>query len=503
MNFNLIITYRKYMEDFINIKAKKLFNIDYVFPYQRLVISNTLRASGYYGEDEALEVIKKQIVILPTGAGKSLCFMLPGIIIDGITLIIFPLLSLMADQERRILDSGSTVVSLKGGMTHKEKDEAYSKIKEGRVKFILTNPETIRTKSVLKLLTKIKISQAVIDETHTVSQWGESFRPTYLEVGRHLETIGAELITAFTATASDYIIDGVKKHIFLGEETNLVKGNPDRANISYSVVPCINKNETLLKLVKYSQKPLIIFHSSRVSAEVTNRFLSTRLNSDEIIYYHAGLPKEAKKSIEKWFFSSASGVLNATCAYGMGVDKQNIRTVIHLEAPSSIEAYLQESGRGGRDRKPGKAILLTSLNDRSSPVLDALKSNNCCRREVLLSLLGTKLEYCSGCDICNGTVENKPLGLYQIIAFFQKNSMRFNITESTNILKGYYTFNAIENQFHNTYGFGILRKWDKESIKNSIDSLINNGYILKCKNPLFRGILKLNRALLKEHPLNY
>lgn len=151
------------MDDFINSKAKEFFGIDYIFPYQRLVISNTLSASGYYSEEDVKEAIPRQIVLLPTGAGKSLCFMLPGILMEGITLIIFPLLSLMADQERRIIDSRSSVITLRGGMSKEEQVESFKLIKDNEVKFILTNPETLRTKKVLDLLSGASISHIVID----------------------------------------------------------------------------------------------------------------------------------------------------------------------------------------------------------------------------------------------------------------------------------------------------------------------------------------------------
>ncbi|MBN2617037.1 MAG: ATP-dependent DNA helicase RecQ [Spirochaetales bacterium] len=466
------------MEDFINSKAKEYFGIDYVFPFQRLVISNILRSSGFYGEDEKYEAIPRQIVLLPTGAGKSLCFMLPGILIDGITLIIFPLLSLMADQERRILSSGSTVVTLKGGMDKEEKDRVYKQIESNSVKFILTNPETLKTQGVLNLLIKANISQVVIDETHTVSQWGESFRPTYLEVGEHLNNIGCELITAFTATASDYITQSVIKHIFLGDQVNIVRGDPDRTNIHYSVIPSLNINETLVDLLQKVEKPAIIFHNSRVSTEITSRFLRYRLNDSNIVYYHAGLEPNEKKAIEEWFYDSDNGVLNATCAYGMGVDKQNIRTVIHLKPPSSIEAFLQESGRGGRDRKPAKSYLITTRDMEPNLITDSLKSDRC-RREILLNLMGAEIDNCAGCDICDGSFSHRETGLLQLEEFFKKNRFMFNIEQSVNILKGYYTFYAKQEQYHNTCGFGILSKWDKDSIKEGINILIQSNTIKK------------------------
>lgn len=481
------------MEDLINSKAKQFFNIDYVFPFQRLVISNTLLAAGYYSDEDKFESIPRQIVLLPTGSGKSLCFMLPGILLEGITLIIFPLLSLMGDQERRILESGATVSILKGGMSKDEKSIAFKQISNNEVKFVLTNPETLRTKSILELLSRAPISHAVIDETHTVSQWGESFRPTYLEVGEHIKTLGIELITAYTATASDYIVESVIKHIFLDQTVNVVRGNPDRTNIFYSVIQAINRQETLLNLINTVETPAIIFHSSRVSTELTNNFLANRTGRDDIVYYHAGLSKEQKSTIEKWFFTSDTGILNSTCAYGMGVDKQNIRTVIHLEAPTTIESYLQESGRGGRDRSRAVAILLMNRSDKSGPITNLLKDNSLCRRESLLSLLGTSIEFCSGCDVCEGTVNTDELGKTQILKFLEKNRNRYNIDESSRILKGFYTFNAISNQYHNTHGFGLLRKWDLDSIKESIQLLIEEDILSENKLPLFKGLLRVKQ----------
>lgn len=477
------------MSDIINIKAKEFFNIDYVFPFQRLVISNTLQAAGFYSAEDKLEASPHQIVILPTGAGKSLCFMLPGVLLDGITLIIFPLLSLMADQERRILETGSTVVTLKGGMDVNELEKICNRIRGGEIKFILTNPETLQTVAVKKLLSTITIKHAVIDETHTVSQWGESFRPSYLEVGKILDEVGVELISAYTATASDYILKSITKYIFLNQPLNIVKGNPDRTNIHYNIIHCISKRESLIDLLGRVEEPCIIFHQSRVSAELINTFLIRRLHRDDIVYYHAGLNKEEKSSIEEWFFTSERGILNATCAYGMGVDKSNIRTVIHLQAPSSIEAYLQESGRAGRDRKQAYAYLLLYKHERDNIISRSLQEVKC-RREVLMSLLGAETEYCSGCDICNETYNPEELGKKQILATLKVNKLRFNISELSSLLKGLYTFRNISLQLHNTKGFRLLEQWDIDHIREAIEVLSSQNIIHQIKFPLYRGKLK-------------
>lgn len=490
------ITLSTYMADLINNKAKELFNINYVFPYQRLVISNILRSSGFYGENEKNECINKQLVLLPTGAGKSLCFMLPGIMLDGITVIIFPLLSLMADQERRIKAASSTVVTLKGGMDNKEWKTVKQKILKNQIKFIITNPETLETDRVIKTLKAANISHIVIDESHTVSEWGESFRPSYIKLGQKISELDCSLITAFTATASNRIIGNIKKYLFKNTSINIVRGNPDRTNIHYAVIPTICKKETLISLLHKVEYPVIIFHSSRVSTEIVNNFLINRLNRDDIVFYHAGLQKADKNAIENWFYYSNTGILNSTTAYGMGIDKQNIKTVIHYDIPATVEAYLQESGRAGRDRSSSKGIILKDINSKNNQLLNVLK-NNTCRRTALLSLLNSNVESCSGCDVCDKTIILTPLGYKQIIEFYKKNNNIYSLNKSAKILKGYF-FDSCDY-----YGFGILRKWDIDSIKEAILNLINTGILKKSNNPLYRGCIKINKKVLKEQNYPY
>ncbi len=468
--------------DIIQNTAKNYFNIDYVFPYQRLVISNILRASGYYQEDIG-DVLTKQLVLLPTGAGKSLCFMLPGILLDGLTIIIFPLLSLMADQERRIIEAGSSAVTIRGGLSREKWDEISTQVENNTIKFIITNPESLKTEKVQKILMKSKISHIVIDESHTLTEWGEQFRPSYLELGDVLLTLNCNLLTAFTATASDRIVEGLVRHLFRNDSFNIVRGNPDRENIHYSVIPSISKKETLLEVLKTAQYPIIIFHSSRLGTQMINNFLISSLKRDDIVYYHAGLLKTEKDEIEKWFFTSKTGILNATCAYGMGVDKSNIRTVIHYDIPTTVEAYLQESGRGGRDRAPAKAIIIKDARDRDNPVSKVLEANNC-RRESLLSLLNARIDYCSGCDICDKANVATPTGELQIIEYLKKNNLRKTLKDSAYILKGYHGYGNSQE-----YGFGILYKWDLDSIKEGIIQLILKGKIKKAKNIFYKNFL--------------
>lgn len=474
--------------DKLNSIAKENFNIEYIFPFQRLVISNILKASGYYGEDAKAETIPRQLILLPTGAGKSLCFMLPALMIKGLTLIIFPLNSLMADQARRIREGGATPLVLNGSTQNSLWLSAKDDIKSKGIKFLLTNPETLKTERCIKLLKELTISHCVIDESHTVSEWGESFRPAYLELGEILNCLSLQVISAFTATASKRIITTIRNYLFLNSKINIIKGNPDRENIYYRSIPTLCKIETLISLIRDVNYPTIVFHSSRVSCEVVSRYLSYRLKRKDILCYHAGLDRSSKENIEKWFFKSKTGVLHATCAYGMGIDKSDIRLVIHYDTPLTVEAYLQESGRGGRDRNLATAILLKDYT---------LKENNpICRRVELIKELDYDIENCSGCDVCDGSIITTPQGMKQIINFYIKSPYKFRLKRSAEILYGLYTHP------YDTYGFGILGSWDLDSIKEAIEKLIELKLLKVSRSLLNKGAIGIIKEALSREKEN-
>jgi ATP-dependent DNA helicase RecQ len=489
--------------------AAEHFAISYLFPYQRLVISNILRAAGVEGfapaafinpvtgEMDAVDTAPHQIVILPTGAGKSLCFMLPARMLPGPTLVIFPLLSLIADQERRVRDAGMEPAVLRGGQTSGERNVLWGRIAEGKIRMVLTNPETALQEETLRQISSAPFSHLVIDETHTVSEWGESFRPVYLELGRLIETARIPVVTAFTATASDLIIEKVKKIVFPDLSPNVITANPDRPNISYRVVPSICKEYDLARMLDRRsrsgsvKRPALVFCRSRVGAEMTARYLRRRLRDEEIYFYHAGLEREEKTRIEEWFFHSDNGILASTCAYGMGVDKKNIRTVIHRDLSPSVESYLQESGRGGRDRKPAAAVLIYSDEDRKaaaridSPAEKAryeslfrfAEDRRTCRRESLLALLGSSPEACFGCDVCCGDVRVVPAGNAEILKFIRRYRRGYTKSETAQILSGSMTLEVGEKELWVNPYFGLLKGWKQEEIEAAVDELAAKGKI--------------------------
>jgi ATP-dependent DNA helicase RecQ len=494
--------------DPLNEALHRLFGLSYLFPYQRLVVANILEAAegagiplrwpgledgekpaeGEAGEDHA--ALGRQIVILPTGAGKSLCFQLPAMLMEGPTLVIYPILSLMADQERRLRERGFSPVTLRGGQDREEREAIWEKLRSGQSKFIIANPEALLTPRVMDRLGSIKIVHTVVDEAHCVSEWGESFRPSYLEIGRIIQAAGSPVVTAFTATASAPVLEKIGKYIFGGEARRIV-GNPDRSNITYRARGCIVRDLAVRDLLLANRRPAIVFCSSRPGTEKLSRYLRNEFADleipwyREIRFYHAGLSREEKKGIEDWFFHNPEGVLVSTCAYGMGVDKADIRTVIHRDCPPSVEAYLQESGRAGRDGLQSNAILLWGPEDerslkraKSEPgrlrlagLLDYGRDTGRCRREALLKLLNYQGESESPqspcCDVCQGEARAELREEPSLVDFFRKNKRAYTIDEAADVLS------RAENI-----------RWSGEDVKRCIRFLIGEGKLKKLP-PIF------------------
>ncbi len=455
--------------------AAGAFGISYLYPIQRFVISNIL---------EGID----QIVILPTGAGKSLCFQAPSLLLPGPTLVVMPLLSLLADQMRKLEDRGAPAAAFTGGMTDGERTALFSRIESGAVKLVLATPEACLTQAAEKRLSACRFRHFVVDEAHCVSEWGESFRPAYLGLGGLAARIGAGIITAFTATASPAVIEKIRCNLFAERDARVVAADADRPNISYAVVPALSRMRALSVLTAESESPLLVFCRTRKGSEMAARTLRRRGADREIRFYHAGLSKAERASIEAWFLSSRTGALFATSAYGMGVDKPDIRTVIHADVPPSIESYLQETGRAGRDGGPSRAILVVSPGDgafvsalapgrekdRYAAMMEYALSRASCRRGRLLSLIGQEPPACSGCDVCGGAVREAE-GRAEILSFIARRKRAFPRAQAEDILSGALNPRVIRYGMDRVMGYGTLRSWDKEDVIEAFDALLAEG----------------------------
>jgi ATP-dependent DNA helicase RecQ len=475
--------------DFLSRAVKRFFGLDYLFPYQRLVVSNILEAFDALKVPETEEAEKtgetfppettdraasgRQIVILPTGAGKSLCFQLPAMILEGATLVLYPILSLMADQERRLRSKGFNPALLRGGQSEEERNEIFSRIRSGESRFIIANPEVLLTPKMIKALPGLNIVHVVIDEAHCVSEWGESFRPSYLRIAEIIEALRAvpktpagngfslPLVTAFTATASAPVLEKIERYIFgpdisSSTQVNRIVGNPDRSNIEYAAQGALVRDLAVRDLLLKNELPAIVFCSSREGSEKLTRYLRRRFG-EQARFYHAGLSREERADTEKWFFENDKIILVATCAFGMGIDRGDIRTVIHRDCPPSAEAYLQESGRAGRDGQKSKAILLWGEEDkfalvragsetgktRVEKLLAWARDTSKCRRQALLDLMDYRFpgpypespeEGC--CDVCSGRASAEYREERSLTGFFRRNKRCYTLPEAVRVLAG-------------------------------------------------------------------
>lgn len=375
--------------------AEKRFGITAVKPFQLLVMQRII-------EQETLGYsVRHQIVILPTGTGKSLCFLLPATLCSGITVIVYPLLALMNDQIAKLKANNIEAACLRGGQTKQVRNEQFEKLKSS-CKILITNPETLCNEKILRHLKSFHFSLFVCDEAHVISQWGKTFRPAYLGLNRAVRELNPYQILAFTATAGDQTIADIRACIFPSKPL-VVRGDSDRENIFYGAYRCADRETGLFSILAECEKPAIVFVNKRRD---TMKLCVKGLRMMPYLpqrYYNAGLTKPEREALETWFLDSKDGILYTTNAYGMGIDKPDIRTVVHYRAPESAEAYLQESGRAGRDGKQAVALCLITGREKASQISRVFTSDGC-RRKALLQLLGQNKTECTGCDWCTSKV---------------------------------------------------------------------------------------------------
>ncbi|RLD67381.1 MAG: RecQ family ATP-dependent DNA helicase [Bacteroidetes bacterium] len=303
---------------------------------------------------------KDTLALLPTGGGKSICFQVPAMQMDGVCIVVTPLIALMKDQVRQLKSRGLNALAIYSGMNYSQIDVALDNCVFGDVKFLYVSPERLETEIFQERLKRMNVNILAVDEAHCISQWGYDFRPSYLTIAEIREFIPNVPIIALTATATPEVVIDIQDKLKFKEE-NLLQRSFERENLTYVVLEEEDKNRQLLQLLNRNPGSSIVYVRSRKATKEIARFLvDNKINSH---FYHAGLSAELRDQRQQDWTTGKIRVIVSTNAFGMGIDKPDVRTVVHMDIPDSIEAYFQEAGRAGRDQQQAYAFLIYHKSD--------------------------------------------------------------------------------------------------------------------------------------------
>ncbi len=450
--------------------------------------------------------------VMPTGGGKSLCYQLPAALMKGTAVIISPLISLMKDQVDAAVENGISAAFMNSSMNAVEMSGVYRQLSAGLIKLLYIAPERFAMPHFIERLKPLAISLFAIDEAHCVSEWGHDFRPDYLSLSLIPKAFPDIPVAAFTATATQKVQEDIIDKIGL-RRPHIVRASFDRPNLHYEVKSKSKVDFQIVEFLKHhAGESGIIYRTTRDSVTGTAGFLKSK--GIAALPYHAGLSAEERNANQEAFNRDEAQVIVATIAFGMGIDKSNVRFVVHADLPKNIEGYYQETGRAGRDGEPARCLLffgrgdipkiryfINSVADEQERIIATeklnqvvgLASHNVCRRRQLLGFFGETypVENCGACDICVGSVERIDIttDAQIIMSAISRTGQRFGTGHIVDIVTGADT-KRIRELRHNeikTYGAGKGR--DKRYWRTVLDELMAQEAVLQEGDPY--PVLKL------------
>jgi ATP-dependent DNA helicase RecQ len=319
------------------------------------------------GQEEVISTLlagRSALAIFPTGGGKSMCYQLPALMLEGTALIVSPLLALMKDQVDRLLGKGVAAARLDSTLSIQEYAAVQAQLLRGELKLLYVSPEKLGNAEFRKILKHVPLSMLAVDEAHCISEWGHNFRPDYLKLGKIRKQLGISRLLALTATANPKVEADIRKRFGVAK-ADVVKLSFHRPNLDLRITPCAasERKQLLLDRLQSYGRPAIVYVTRQETAEEVATFLTKQSLAARA--YHAGLRSELRREIQEEFMGGEVDIVVATIAFGMGVDKSNIRTVIHYNLPKSLEGYTQEIGRAGRDGQSSVCEMLACADDKT------------------------------------------------------------------------------------------------------------------------------------------